>query len=89
MPSRNLGASIPCSWYYLNVNSIACLRRFSYLPYQRDDDFAVRVCLESVWLLEVLADDLVVVDFTVDSQCNAAIIVHQRLCTAVWMLLDC
>ena len=34
--------------------------------YQRNDDLAVRVCLEVVRLLERLAEDAVVVNFAVD-----------------------
>lgn len=51
--------------------------------YQRNDDFAVRVGLEVVGLAEVLAQDLVVVYFTVDGEGNAAILVEQRLGTRV------
>jgi hypothetical protein len=42
------------------------------------------VSLEVVGLAEVLAQDLVVVDFTVDSEGNAAILVEQGLSTRVW-----
>lgn len=51
--------------------------------YQRNNDFTVRVSLEVVGLAEVLAQDLVVVDFTVDSEGNAAILVEQGLSTRV------
>jgi hypothetical protein len=52
--------------------------------YQGDNDFTVRVSLKVVGLAEVLAKDLVVVDFTVDGESDAAILVEQGLSTRVW-----
>jgi hypothetical protein len=43
------------------------------------------VGLEVVGLAEVLAQDLVVVNFTVNGEGNAAILVEQRLSTRVWI----
>jgi hypothetical protein len=44
------------------------------------------VCLEVIWLLQVLADKSVVVNLAVDSQRNAAILVGEGLSTAVYDL---
>lgn len=46
---------------------------------QRDDDFAVAVGFEIVWALELLAQDSVVVDFSIDGQGNGALVVDQWL----------
>jgi hypothetical protein len=52
------------------------------LSYQRYYDFAVRVCLEVVWVLEALPHQPVVIDLAIDSECNAIIRVGQWLSTA-------
>jgi hypothetical protein len=44
--------------------------------YQWDNDFAVRVCLEVVFLLEALAEDTVVVDLAIDRQGDLLIVAH-------------
>lgn len=43
------------------------LAKLSLQPYQWYYNFTVRVRLEIVWLLQLLPDNLVVVDLTVDS----------------------
>jgi hypothetical protein len=53
-------------------------------PYQRNDDLAIRVCLEVVLLLEALAEDTVVVDFAVDGQRDGSLFVDERLSTGVY-----
>jgi hypothetical protein len=53
------------------------------LSYQRYYDFAVRVCLEVVWVLEALPHQPVVVDLAIDSEGNAIIRVGQWLSTAL------
>jgi hypothetical protein len=52
--------------------------------YQRNDDLAIRVCLEVVWLLETLAEDSVVVDLAVDCKRDGSLIVDERLRARVW-----
>jgi hypothetical protein len=51
--------------------------------YQGNDDFAVRVGLEVVLVVKVLADGSVVVDLTVDSEGEGAVIVDKGLGTGV------
>jgi hypothetical protein len=53
-------------------------------PHQRNDDLAIRVCLEVVWLLEALAEDSVVVDFAIDSQRDSLLLVDERLSARVY-----
>ena len=50
---------------------------------QRDDDLAVRVCLELVRCLEALAEDTVVVDLAVDGQRDGSLLVDERLSARV------
>jgi hypothetical protein len=47
--------------------------------YQRDDDFAVRVCLIVVFHVQGLPHDAVVVNFTVDGQGEGFIVVNEGL----------
>ena len=49
------------------------------MTYQRNDDLAVGVCLEVIRVLQVLADETMVVNLTVDSQDNGVIGVGQGL----------
>jgi hypothetical protein len=63
----------------MNAVSFSSLRR----PYQRNDDFAVRVCLEVVGRLEALAEDAVVVDFAIDGERDSLLLVDQGLRTRV------
>jgi hypothetical protein len=56
----------------------------AYHPYQRNDDLAIRVCLEVVLLLEALAEDTVVVDFAVDGQRDGSLFIDERLSTRVY-----
>lgn len=72
----------------LHVNSAVLLEDGPFLvSYQRDDDFAIRVRLERVGVLEVLANDLVVVNLTVDGEGDGAILVQQRLGARVCEML--
>lgn len=48
-----------------------------------NDDLAIGVCLEGIGLSEVLAEDLVVVDFSVDREGNLAIIAEEGLGSTV------
>lgn len=52
-------------------------------PYQRNDDFAVRVGLEVVLVAKVLADGTVVVNLAVDSKGKSLIVVDKGLGTGV------
>lgn len=49
------------------------------LTNQRNDNFAVGVCLEMVWGLKSLANDSVVVNLAIDGQGDAIILVGKRL----------
>lgn len=51
--------------------------------YKWDDNLAIGVSLEVVVVLQLLADDSVVVDLAVDSQCNGLISVSQWLGTGL------
>lgn len=52
-------------------------------PYQWYYDFAVRMRFEVVWFFYLLPKDPVVVDLTVDGQCERAIVVDQRLSSSI------
>jgi len=52
-------------------------------PYQGYDDFAVRVRLEVVRFLELLAQYPVVVDLAVDSKRYRFVLIDKRLCAAI------
>jgi hypothetical protein len=56
------------------------------LEVQRDDDLAIRVCLELVRCLEALAEDAVVVDLAVDRQRDGSLLVDERLGARVWLV---
>jgi hypothetical protein len=49
------------------------------LEVQRNDDLAIRVCLELVRCLEALAEDAVVVNLAVDRQRDGSLLVDERL----------
>jgi hypothetical protein len=49
--------------------------------YQGNDNLAIRLCLEVVWLLQVLSDLTVVVDLAVDGKDDGVIGVGQGLST--------
>lgn len=51
---------------------------------QWDDDLAVGVGLEGVFLCELLAQDLVVVDLAVDGKGDGLVLVGNGLCARVW-----
>lgn len=53
------------------------------MTYQGNDNFAIRVRLEVVLVVEVLANEAVVVDLTVDGEGEAAVIVDEGLGTGV------
>jgi len=59
------------------------IRTASSSTYQWNNDFAIGVSLEMIWLLKRLADDSVVIDLAVDSQCDALICVGEGLCSAL------
>jgi hypothetical protein len=66
-----------------------CLRQFcanslqQVHPYQRNDDLAVRMCLEVVGVLQALTEDSVVVNFAVDGQRDTLVIVDEWLSARV------
>jgi hypothetical protein len=66
-----------CSRYYYPSVSVPC--KTYARAYQRNDNLAIRVCLEVVRGLERLAEDSVVVDLTVDSQGDGSLIVDEGL----------
>jgi hypothetical protein len=46
---------------------LACaIHTHALCSYQRNDDLAIRVCLEVVWLLQSFAENTVIVDFAID-----------------------
>ena len=51
--------------------------------YQGYYDFAIRMCLEVVRLLELLSQDSVIVDFAIDSEEYGLFVVDNRLCTRI------
>lgn len=51
---------------------------------QWDNDLAVGVGLERVFLCELLAQDLVVVDLAVDGKGDGLVLVGDGLCARVW-----
>jgi hypothetical protein len=55
----------------------------SRVTYQGNDNFAIRVRLEVVLVVEVLANEAVVVDLTVDGEGEGAVIVDEGLGTGV------
>lgn len=54
------------------------------MTYQGNDDLTVRVSLEVVLGLQVLAQDTVVVDFAVNGEGEGGVIVDKGLSTGVW-----
>lgn len=66
---------------------LVCISAVSSLqnrcPYQRNNDFAIRVRLEVVGRLEGFAKDTMVVDLAVDGQGNGFLVVDERLRSGV------
>lgn len=50
---------------------------------QRDDDLAIRMCLEFVGLLQALAENAVVVDLAVDGQRDGSLLIDEWLSARV------
>jgi hypothetical protein len=53
-------------------------------PYKRNDDLTIRRGLEVVGLLQLLPDQSVVIDFTIDGKDDALILVGERLRARLW-----